>query len=265
MDTPSNKPLFGLRVLVTRSREQASDLSTRLIRLGAEPIEAPVIRIEDPEDWTSLDQALAQITTYDWLIFTSTNSIDQFFKRFFEKDLKVGALASTRIAVVGRATATRLQEHGLIADHQPNQFNAEALVEKLVKNEVMEKTRILFPGANIARKTIVDGLTAYGAEVLPVTVYRTVTVETLPDEIISMLEQKMIHLVTFASSSTVRAFTQTLGEHGLTRLEGVTIGCIGPVTRSTARDVGLSVDIMPEEASITALIDAIVQYRHHSQ
>ncbi|HCQ03869.1 MAG TPA: HemD protein, partial [Candidatus Latescibacteria bacterium] len=101
MDTPSNKPLFGLRVLVTRSREQASDLSTRLIRLGAEPIEAPVIRIEDPEDWTSLDQALAQITTYDWLIFTSTNSIDQFFKRFFEKALKVGALASTRIAVVG--------------------------------------------------------------------------------------------------------------------------------------------------------------------
>ena len=135
MDTPSNKPLFGLRVLVTRSREQASDLSTRLIRLGAEPIEAPVIRIEDPVDWTFLDQALA----------------------------------STRIAVVGRATATRLQEHGFIADHQPDQFNAEALVEKLVQNEVMKKTRILFPGADIARKTIVDGLTAYGAEVLPVT------------------------------------------------------------------------------------------------
>jgi uroporphyrinogen III methyltransferase/synthase len=166
--------------------------------------------------------------------------------------------------VVGRATAIRLQEHGFIADHQPDQFSAEALVEKLVQSEVMKKARILFPGADIARKTIVDGLTAYGAEVLPVTVYRTVTVETLPDEIISMLEQKMIHLVTFASSSTVRAFTRTLGEHGVTRLEGVTIACIGPVTRSTAREAGFFVDIMPEEASITALIDAIVQYRHHS-
>ena len=261
MDTPSDSPLSGLRVLITRSREQASDLSTHLTRLGAEPIEAPLIRIEDPVDWLALDHALAHIKTYDWLIFTSTNSVNQFFKRFIEKELGIDILASMRIAVVGQATAARLQHYGLIAHHQPNQYNAEALLEVLAQNETLEKTRVLFPCANLARQTVIDGLTASGAEVTSVTVYRTIMATTLPDNIMAMLVQKTIHLVTFASSSTVRAFIQILGDQGLTLMEDVAIACIGPVTRSTAYEAGLSVDIMPEDASISALVDAIVQHR----
>lgn len=261
MAPSEENPLHGLRILVTRSRSQAGELSARLAEMGAEPIEAPLIRIEAPTDWSALDRALSQLTTYDRLIFTSANSVDYFFQRCHDLKPPVDLPASMPIAVVGKATAARLRQHGLKADVQPDAYHAEALVDLLVKKKNIHKAHVLFPCSDIARQTVVDGLTAAGASVTAVAAYRTVVAETLPDEIMTLLRRKAIDVITFASSSTVQAFVQALG-NDLHPTTGIAVACIGPVTRDAAIAAGLSVDIMPEETSIPALVDAIV--RHHS-
>jgi uroporphyrinogen III methyltransferase/synthase len=257
------KPLFGLRVLVTRSREQASDLSVRLAELGAEPVEAPLIRIEDPDDWSPLDEALARIDAYDWLIFTSGNAVERCFGRLFGMGKDARALARLKVAVVGSSTARRLEAFGLVADYQPERFDAEALVEGLAGQYDLRGARVLFPGADIARETVAAGLAGLGAQVARVTAYRTVTETALPPEVLAMFARKEIHLVTFASSSTVRAFAAAAGPARLPDLLAyAAVACMGPVTRRAAVEAGMTVAITPAEATIPALVDAIVAHRH---
>lgn len=256
------KPLFGRRVLVTRSRDQVSELSARLAALGADPVEAPLIRIEDPDDWRALDSATAQTANYDWIIFTSSHAVDQWFKRLFVAGKDSRSLATLRIAVVGASTAARLRDHGLVADYQPETFQAEALVDGMGRRYAMQGARVLFPAADIARDTVSAGLSALGAQVIQVTAYRTVMASALPPKAAAMLERKDIHIVTFTSSSTVRAFVRAVGPvRPADLLDGVTIACMGPVTRAAAIDAGLTVHITPREATIPALVDAIAAYR----
>lgn len=254
-----SKPLFGVRVLVTRARDQARELSESLVRVGADPIEAPLIRIEAPDDWSSVDAALADLSGFDHVVFTSGNAVEAFFSRVVENGLDARALGGVRVAAVGRATADALRERGIEADYQPHEFRAEKLAETLVENCDLRNARILFPAADIAGPAVVDGLTAGGAFVSRVTVYRTAVEEVLPDGIVSMLEDRKIHVITFASSSAVKAFAGAVGTDRLRRFtEGVRIACIGPATAGTAAETGLTVDIMPDQATVPALVDAIV-------
>ena len=257
-----SRPLFGLRVLVTRGREQAGDLSESLVRMGAEPVEAPLIRIEAPDDWSEVDTALARLTGYDYVVFTSVNAVEAFLLRLYEKDLDARALAGIRIAAVGPATSAALKRHGIKSDHQPAASRAGKLAESLAKAGNLRGARVLFPASDIAGPDLVDGLTAAGACVHQVTVYRTVMKAVLPDEIASMLEAGKIHVAAFASSSAAAAFAAAVGPERLPYIDkDLRIACIGPATARTAEEAGMSVDIVPGQATIPALVDAIVRDR----
>ncbi|MBI4553224.1 MAG: uroporphyrinogen-III C-methyltransferase [Candidatus Latescibacteria bacterium] len=259
------KPLFGLRVLVTRSREQAGDLSGWLAAAGAEPVEVPLIRITDPDDWMPLDHVIDQLNTYDWLVFTSVNGVEKFFDRLFASGRDVRALSGLKIGVVGTATVERMRTYGTVADYHPVRFDADALVEGLGQSYTMRGARVLFPSADIARETVVTGLRALGAEVMPVVAYRTVSETTLPPAIMTMLEQGEIHVITFASPSTVKAFMHVIGEsRALDLLSRVVVACMGPVTQQAAENAGMRVGIVPAEATIPALVHAIEEHYHAS-
>lgn len=260
------KPLFGIRVLVTRSREQASDLSSRLSALGAEPIEVPLIRFEDPEDWTPVDEAIAHLDAYNWLIFSSVNAVDRWFQRLLAAGKDSRALRHLRIAAVGTATTQALARVGLTADFQPKTFHAAALVSGMRTTNEMSGTRVLFPAADLAGATIKEGLAALGACVDQLVAYRTIPVSSLPAEILALLEQGQIHIVTFTSSSTARAFVKAVGPERLPGLlRNAVIACIGPTTRDAAVDAGLRVDLLPKEATISSLVDAIAADRHQGR
>ncbi len=262
LDWFESKPLFGVRVLVTRARDQAGELSETLVRHGAEPVEAPLIRIEAPEDWTEADAALADLSGFDHVVFTSRNAVEAFFSRLNLQGLDARALGGVRVAAVGGATAEALRGCGIEADCQPEVFRADKLVEAMAGDRDLRDARILFPAADIAGPAVVEGLTAAGASVTRVTVYRTVLEPDLPDDIASMLEDGKIHLAVFASSSAVSAFAKAAGLDGPQRLTGgVRIACIGPSTAETATEAGLSVDIVPGQATVPALVDAIVRDR----
>ena len=259
LDWFESKPLFGVRVLVTRARDQAGELSESLVRMGAEPVEAPLIRIEAPDDWSSVDAALADLSGFDHVVFTSGNAVEAFFSRLIASGLDARALGGVRVAAVGRTTADALRKHGIEADYQPHEFRAEKLVETLVENCDLRDARILFPAADIAGPAVVEGLTAAGASVTRVTVYRTALEEVLPEGIVSMLEDRKIHVAVFASSSAAEAFAKAVGPDRLRRFtEAVRIACIGPATAETAAETGMSVDIMPDQATVPALVDAIL-------
>ena len=262
LDWFETKPLFGVRALVTRARDQAGELSESLVRQGAEPVEAPLIRIKAPDDWSAVDAALADLSGFDHVVFTSRNAVEAFFSRLNHQDLDARALGGVRVAAVGRATAGTLRSRGIEADDQPEVFRAEKLVEALAGERDLRDARILFPAADIAGPAVEEGLTAAGASVTRVTVYRTVLAAGLPDDIASMLEDGKIHLAVFASSSAVSAFAKAAGPDGPQRwTRGVRIACIGPSTAETAAEAGLSVDIVPGQATVPALVDAIVRDR----
>lgn len=262
LDWFESKPLFGVRALVTRARGQAGELSESLVQHGAEPVEAPLIRIEAPDDWLEVYVELSRLHVYDYAVFTSANAVEYFFQRLYERRGDVRALAGIKVAAVGQATSDALKRHGIKADYQPEESRAEKLVETLAGSCDLRDAHVLFPAADIAGPAVEDGLTAAGAIVTRVTVYRTVMEEVLPDGIASMLEDRKIHLAVFASSSAVTAFTRAVGPDRLQRLaEGVRIACIGPSTAATAAESGLSVDIVPGQATIPALVEAIVRDR----
>ncbi len=262
LDWFESKPLFGMRILVTRARGQAGALSESLVRMGADPVEAPLIRIEAPDDWSRTDAALADLSGFDHLVFTSRNAVEAFFSRLIENGLDARALGGMRVAAVGPATNAALRKRGIVADDQPDVFRAGKLVETLVENHHLQDARILFPAADIAGPAVVDDLTAAGASVTRVTVYRTVMEETLPASIASQLDERKIHVALFASSSAVHAFAKAAGPDRLRQYtEGVRIACIGPATAQTAASAGLAVDIMPDQATVPALVDAIVRDR----
>lgn len=250
------KPLFGKRVLVTRAREQASVLSEKLEELGAEAWEYPVIRIAEPEDTAALDRAVAEAGRYDWILFTSANGVDAFFRSMRAQRLDVRTLGRVRLCAIGPRTAQSLEERGLLVDVMPEVFRAEAVAEAL-GGRVRAGERVLLPRADLARPVLAESLRAMGARVDEVIAYRTLPAdETDTGLLLEKLRAGEIHVVTFTSSSTVTNFLRLLGEDR-TCLSGVTVACIGPVTAETARANGLPVDIVAERYTIDGLVDAI--------
>jgi len=254
------KPLFGKRILVTRAREQAGELSRLLLDQGAEPIECPVIQIVPPEDWTAVDAAIAELTDFQWLVFTSVNGVRPFMERLQQQGRDARALSGLKLCCIGPRTAEELSRYGLRADVIPGQFQAEGLIDAL-KAEVAGQ-QVLIARAAEAREILPEQLRELGADVRVVTVYRTVRASLEIGQLKDRFVRHEIDVVTFASSSTVRNFCRLFDsrEEMNKLMAGSSVACIGPITAQTAEEEGLAVAILAEENTIPALVEAIVDH-----
>jgi uroporphyrinogen III methyltransferase / synthase len=254
------RPLFGRCVVVTRAREQASDFKGLLQQCGAHCIEFPTIAIEPPASWEPLDQAVRQLSSYQWVIFTSVNGVLHFMRRLQAAGLDVRELKGVRLAAIGPKTAEALERCGLRLDLVPGEYRAEAVLKGLGPSAVQGQ-RVLLPRAVEARDLLPDTLRQWGARVDVVPAYQTVLPGHQSAEVLEALRQGQVHCVTFTSSSTVSNFFRMFQQDDLLKaLQGVAIACIGPVTAQTAEKYGLKIDILPEDYTIPALVDAIQDY-----
>ncbi len=242
------RPLFGRRIVVTRAREQASDLVSALHDLGAETVELPVIEIGEPADGgAALLAAARRAGGYDWLVFSSVNAVDRFFAALGQVGSDTRTLGGVSVAAIGPGTAAALEAHGVGADLVPARFVAEALVEAFPSGE----GRILLPRAAVARDALPDGLAANGWTVDVVEAYRTRLGEPSAAALDAL---SRADAVTFTSSSTVANFLEVTGD---LRRPPV-IACIGPVTAATARNAGLDVTVVAEAHTIPGLVQSLV-------
>lgn len=252
------KPLFGKTVLVTRAREQASALTSQLEERGAQCIEAPAIKIVDPESFAIVDEAIQSLAGYDWLIFTSTNGVDYFFNRLHKAGLDSRALATAKVAAIGVQTASHLERFGIRADIIPLEFRAEGIVEALT-DLVKPGMKVLIPRALIARDILPIKLAEMGAQVTVAPAYRTVVGETDGKILATKLAQGEISLVTFTSSSTVTNLLELLGEGGSELVAKAKVACIGPITATTCIENGIKPDVIADEYTINGMVKAIDQ------
>lgn len=253
------RPLFGKRVLVTRSREQASELSRCIEELGGEPWEFPTIQIAPPADYQPLDQAIANLSQYHWIIFTSVNGVKHFFNRLRELGRDIRSLQQAKICAIGPKTKEALEAYGLLVDYVPGEYRAEQIIAGL-EGKVKPGERVLLPRADIARKILPQALTEMGAQVDDIITYRTVQGAGNAGLLREMLSNKQLNILTFTSSSTVRNFVNLIGSQNVPALlEGVTVASIGPITSATAKELGINVTVEAKEYTIKGLIQAILE------
>ena len=248
-------PLFGQRIVVTRSSDQAAEFCERLRALGADAIELPVISLQPPTDPAPLAQAIERLPTYDWLIFTSVNGVRFFLDRLDASRHDLRSLKA-RICAIGPATRRAIEDLHFKVDLMPEEYVAESLV-KAFAAEKLEGQRILLPRAAVARDLIPNELAKLGAQVDVVEAYRNV----VPQEAAARARDifsapRKPDWVTFTSSSTVK---NLLAAAGRDALEGVRIASIGPVTSETARAQGLKVDAEAMHYTLDGLIEAILK------
>ena len=258
------KPLFGRRILVTRPRDQGTEMSELIESLGGEAIEAPLIRIVPPEDYTELDAACAAVGRFDWLVFSSANAVEAFMQRLLASPLDLRALSSVKLCAVGPATTERLARYGLKVDLVPAEYRAEAIAHAFSLSGNVQNLKVLIPRADIGREVVGDELRRQGAQVTEVVAYRTVVVdpgrEGEPD-VYRMLLDRELDVVTFASASSVRSFVRAFGaDQAADLLRPVAVAAIGPVTAKAAAQYQIQTSIMPSQYTVPALVDAIVRH-----
>jgi len=255
-----DKPLFGKRILVTRAKEQAFEMSNMISELGGEAVEFPVIKTIPSTQCEDFEHAVNQLETFDWIIFSSVNGVSYFFAKLKEQGIDIRRMSKAKIVAVGPRTAKALQDKYLNVEALPQQFVAEGLLASL-EDQIKPGQKVLLPRADIARDVIPKQLKAKGLEVTEIDAYETVNAAENKEEIIELLKRKKINVITFTSSSTVKNFLEALkGENIGELLEGVILASIGPVTTATAVKLGLEVQITAEEYTIPSLIEAIVNF-----
>jgi len=250
------RPLSGKRIVVTRTRKQASVLSNKLRSFGAQVIELPTIRIEPPTDLREFAELVQDAHIYDWIVFTSANGVEAFFEIFFKLYDDAREIGGARIAAIGPATAQRVKEFHFHVDLQPDEFIAEAVAKEFRKQSSIENARILVVRAEKARDVLPKELSAAGAIVDEAFAYRTVPETRDTTGARRQLAKEGADLITFTSSSTVENFLAL----GLPWPKGMQIASIGPITSKTARDHGLEIDIEAHRHDIDGLVEAIRQF-----
>ena len=248
--------LQGRRVVVTRARAQAEALCERLAALGATPICAAAIRIEPVDDLGPLDEAIARISSFDWVVLMSTNAVEILCDRWARAGRTPSDLHGVKIAAVGPATARSLVAWGVEPDFVPEEFVGDALAEGLA---IGPGTRVLLPGAEIARRETAEILERRGAVVVDLPIYRTVAADMEPEVIEDIC--RGVDAVLFTSGSTVRHFMETMRRHapGFAFPAHVRTACIGPVTAGQVRQMGLRVDVVAPVSTTDGLVDALVE------
>lgn len=253
------RPLFGRRIVVTRARAQAGELSRKLEDLGAEVLEFPTIEIKPPADFAPLDKTIRELEGYDWLVFTSVNGVEAFLDRLGHHGLDVRSIPKeTKIAAIGPATARRIEEAGLRVNVVPREYRAEALLEE-ISGSSLKGQRFLIPRAKVAREVLPEKLRKAGAEVVVPPAYESAPSGEGRDALAGRFEAGEVDCVTFTASSTVENFVLAFGEEDSVRLLGDTrVACIGPVTAETARGYGIRVDAEAGEYTIPGLVETVV-------
>jgi uroporphyrinogen III methyltransferase/synthase len=255
-----DRPLFGRRVVVTRPREQAAELSRVLEDAGAEVLSFPTIAIAPPADPAPLARAAAAAGDYDWIVLTSSNGVRAFFTAFADLGRDVRELAGVRLAAIGPETAAELGRRLLRPTVVPGEYRAEGLLDALAVEDLRGR-RMLLPRAAGARAVLPDTLAARGATVDEVIAYRAVTPSDADvPGMRAALASGSVDAVTFTSSSTVRHFVELVGAEGVRALGRAVVACIGPVTAETARELGMSVAVCPADYTAPALASALVQH-----
>ncbi len=250
-----NRPLFGKRIVVTRTRQQAGDLSRKLAQLGADVIELPTIRIEPPKDLKTFGQLVMDSHGYDWIVFTSPNGVDRFFEMFYKLYHDARSIGGAKIAAIGPGTVEKIKQYHLAVDLVPEKFVAEGLI-KAFKKEGVENQTILWVKAEQTREVIANELTGMGAIVDEAIAYRTVPESEENSDAFGRFKSEGADVITFTSSSTVDHFMDLK----LPLPEGIKIASIGPVTSKTLKKHGLRIDIEAKEHSIPGLVQAIEKF-----
>jgi uroporphyrinogen III methyltransferase/synthase len=256
-----SRPLYGWKVLVPRTKEQAGAMSDRLRSYGAVPVEVPTIAVEPPRTPTQMERAIKGLVTgrYEWIVFTSTNAVRAVREKFEEFGLDARAFAGVKIACVGEATADAVRSFGINPELVPSgeQSSEGLLADFPPYDDILDPIdRVLLPRADIATETLAAGLRERGWEIDDVTAYRTVRAAPPAAEIRDAIKSGGFQAVCFTSSSTVRNLVGIAGKpHART-----VVACIGPQTAATAKEFGLRVDVQPESATVPALIDALAEF-----
>lgn len=261
LDFFTSRPMFGQRVVVTRTRQQASQLREQLESLGAEVLEAPTIEIAPPADLSRVDQTLLHVQDYDWLLLTSSNAVEALTERLLAIGKDARALACVKLACIGQATAEMLQLRlGIRADFVPGRAVADALAEELVGQSDLTSKRCLILQADIARPILEEKLAEHGATVETVVAYETRQAKALPAEVRQAFEQGQVDWVTFTSSSTASNLVDLLGGD-VAPLKHCRLASIGPKTSATLRELGMEPTVEAEQPGIDALVQAMANFR----
>jgi uroporphyrinogen III methyltransferase/synthase len=234
-------------------------LSNLLSQHGAQPVELPAIDIKAIADTEELDQAILNLSHYQWIVFTSVNGVQAFFRRLHDAKLDSRILSGVKIGAIGAASAQALEEMGIIPDYLPDVYTTEGIIAGLSRWNIAGQ-RFLLPRADIADKELTDGLSQLGADVHEVTAYRTVPVAGAISRAREMLMADKIDVITFTSSSTVSNLVAALKGKKLEVINSAKVACIGPKTAETAARTGLKVDIVASEHTIPGLVSAIEEY-----
>ncbi|WP_058302550.1 uroporphyrinogen-III C-methyltransferase [Gorillibacterium timonense] len=257
------KPLFGKRILVTRSRTQSSGLADQIDEWGGEALELPVLRLEAPTDpalLAELDAACSRLGEYNWVFFTSANAVEFFFERIAYLGLDIRRMAGARIAAVGSKTADALRTRGIVADLTPDKFQAETLLET-ARPYLLPGQKAFLPRSGLARRVLPEGLAALGLEVVEADLYHPVPAEESADDLLRVLAEGQLSAITFTSSSTVTSFIHLVKAAGndeiLAAALQVPAVCIGPVTEKTACEAGFVTRVTSKEATIESLSEAL--------
>jgi len=258
--TALEKPLAGMRIVVTRAHAQSLEFIRRLEELGGDVIEFPTIEIQPAENFAALDEALGKIERYDWLIFTSVNGVEPFLSRLRAADKTVVSLAKLNVGAIGPKTAKQLALAGMKVDLVPTRYQAEGILD-LLDPEMMRGKRVLIPRAVKARDVLPETLRNWGASVDVVEAYRTIAPTGDFSAVRLLLRQGKVDLISFTSSSTVSNFSQLFDGAKLSEILGNTVvACIGPITAKTVEELGGHADIVADEFTVGGLIQAIVIY-----
>ena len=258
-------PLAGKTVMITRARAQSAEITARLEASGATVIHCATIEIVPPSSWTALDEAIQNLADYDWLVFTSANGVEFFFRRLREKRTDVNPQPTGQIiCAIGPATAEALKAEGAVANVVASESRAEgalaAIIDYVGEPERVRGLKFLIPRARLAREVLPDGLRKLGARVDAVEAYQTTKPNAKAESILRLFKERSIDAITFTSSSTVSNLAAIVGLEDLSELLANTIAvCIGPVTAETAEKHGVTRIVHPHEYNTEALVDSIVQ------
>lgn len=252
------KPLFGKKIVVTRTQGHSSEIRRALEEAGAQVLEFPTIAISPPSSSRALDLAIKKLSGYDWIFFTSATGVDLFWKRLFEMGGDSRRLSGLKVGAIGPQTASILASYGIRVDLIPSTYRAEGIVDELDRFRIKKK-KVLIPRAKEARELLPTELRKRGCQVTIAEVYRTTLPRHDPEVLREILQGKRADWVIFASSQTVRNFVALARREKLAdAVGGMRAACIGPITAETARKAGFEVAVVPEEATIEALVRAVI-------
>ena len=258
--------LAGKTVLVTRSRSGASQFAEKIKEKQGEPYIFSVIATIPPRQAADIDygnEILQQLEQFDWIFFTSVTGVEYFFDRLNTLNLETSDLHKAKVVAVGPATGATLRARGIKPQALPEVFQAEGLIAKFA-NELEVGQRVLLPRGNLARPWLHEVLVDMGLHVTEIIMYETIPVCEHDPALLHALEHHLIDIITFTSTSTVKNFMLALSNMGINDplqvIQGIPVACIGEITAQTARDLGIEVTLIPNEATIDSLLEAISIY-----